>query len=356
MLDSTSRAGWLLSAFAQAVAAGAKLSDAYRGSRDCSKMATSTINANAKKLARKPALKARIEELRRGESRESRESSRSEEPTGASELTPKQERFCCLYVEKSSASEAYRLAYDVSPDTKPESIHRSAAELLANPKVTSRIEAIRAELRERSAITLDHLVEALRPLAFSDIRKVMTWGDAVPVADPKTGVVIIAHGIAIKSVTELDDYAAAMIAEISETKDGAKRVKLHDKLAAIEKLAKLLGLIKEQHEHSGSIKVEDLTPKRPSASPRSSPATASAAMPGPRRGTPSKPGESGSPRRRTPSTRRAAPKRKRPCRTGWASRGALQRTPPNHGSRASSLGVACDYLRAANEGKCNTVP
>jgi hypothetical protein len=67
-------------AFAQAVAAGAKLSDAYRASRDCSKMVTTTINANAKKLARKPAIKARIEELRRqGES--SRESSQPDAST-----------------------------------------------------------------------------------------------------------------------------------------------------------------------------------------------------------------------------------------------------------------------------------
>lgn len=51
-------------AFARAVAAGATLSAAYRASRDCTKMATSTINANAKKLGRKPAVKARIEELR----------------------------------------------------------------------------------------------------------------------------------------------------------------------------------------------------------------------------------------------------------------------------------------------------
>ncbi len=53
-------------AFARAMALDGKgPSDAYRATRDCSKMATSTINANAKKLARKPAIKARIEELRR---------------------------------------------------------------------------------------------------------------------------------------------------------------------------------------------------------------------------------------------------------------------------------------------------
>src|SRR5262245_61047543 len=109
-------------AFAQHVAKSATLSDAYRASRDCSRMQTSTINANAKKMARKPSIKARIEELRRGESRESQESSGSGEPTGAAEPTPsetelrvKQERFLQLFLEKGNASEAYRQTYDVSP-------------------------------------------------------------------------------------------------------------------------------------------------------------------------------------------------------------------------------------------------
>jgi phage terminase small subunit len=242
-------------AFAQAVAAGAKLSDAYRQTRDCSKMQTSTINANAKKLARKPAIKGRIEELQQRESKESRESPDLAEAVGPSGLTPKQERFCWLYVEKSSASEAYRLAYDVGPDTKPESIHRSAAELLANPKVTSRIEAIRAELRERSAITLDHLVEALRPIAFSDIRKVVKWGSAVPLKDPETGEIVVVQDIIVRD--DIDDAAAAMIAKIVRGKDGSLRVEMHDKLAAIEKIAKLLGLLKEHHE----VQVEDITPR-----------------------------------------------------------------------------------------------
>jgi hypothetical protein len=61
-------------AYCQAQAQGKGPSAAYRASRDCSKMSAATINANAKKLERKPAIKARIEELRqRGES--SRESS-----------------------------------------------------------------------------------------------------------------------------------------------------------------------------------------------------------------------------------------------------------------------------------------
>ena len=254
-------------AYALARASGKGPSDAYRASRDCSKMSTATINSNAKKLGRKPPIKARIEELRRGESRESQESAGPTEQMAPSGLTPKRERFCWLYVEKSSASEAYRLSHDVAPDTKPETIHRNAHALLQDTKVTARIEEIRAELRERSAITLDHLVEALRPLAFGDIRKVCDWGPAIPLKDPETGEAVAVQDIVVKARAELDDAAAAMISKIIRGKDGSLRLELHDKLAAIEKLGKLLGLIKEQHEHAGKgggpIQYQSLEPKAP---------------------------------------------------------------------------------------------
>jgi hypothetical protein len=60
--------------FAQAVAAGAKLVDAYRQTRDCSKMQPSTVRSNAKKLARGPAVRARIEALRGASQEAQRES------------------------------------------------------------------------------------------------------------------------------------------------------------------------------------------------------------------------------------------------------------------------------------------
>jgi phage terminase small subunit len=248
-------------AYARERAAGKGPSDAFRASRDTSRMATSTINSNAKRIERKPAVKARIEELRQGESRESKESSGSADPNAASDLTPKRERFCWLYVEKSNASEAYRLSHNVAADTKPETVHRNAHALLKDTKVTARIEQIRADLRQSRAITLDHLVEALRPIAFSDIRKVVTWGPAIPLKDPETGEVLVVQDVIIKPTDEIDDAAAAMIAKVIRSKDGSVRVELHDKLAAIEKIAKLLGLLKEQREHSGSVKVQELRPQ-----------------------------------------------------------------------------------------------
>lgn len=85
-------------------------------------------------------------------------------------LTPKQEAFCMAYVETGNASEAYRRAYDVG-NMKAATVNRTAKELLDNPKITARIAALQAEHRERHNITIDSLtdeLEAARQLAFAE--------------------------------------------------------------------------------------------------------------------------------------------------------------------------------------------
>lgn len=75
-------------------------------------------------------------------------------------MTPKQEKFCQAYVEAGNASEAYRLAYDAD-SMKPASVNRSAFDLLNNPKITSRVEALRQAHAARHEITIDSLLTEL---------------------------------------------------------------------------------------------------------------------------------------------------------------------------------------------------
>lgn len=52
-------------------------------------------------------------------------------------------------------------------------------------------------------------------------------------------------GVALRDSAELSDDEAAAVAEVSETwseNGGSRKVKLHDKVAALEKLAKHVGL------------------------------------------------------------------------------------------------------------------
>jgi len=77
-------------------------------------------------------------------------------------LTPKQENFCHAFIELGNASDAYRACYDIG-QMKPATINRSAKELIDNPKITARIEELRAPVVERVRITLEsHLDEMQR--------------------------------------------------------------------------------------------------------------------------------------------------------------------------------------------------
>lgn len=66
-------------------------------------------------------------------------------------LTAKQEAFCRYYVDTGNATEAYRMSYDCSK-MKPETIWSAASKLLANYKVTTRINEIEQEYAERSKV------------------------------------------------------------------------------------------------------------------------------------------------------------------------------------------------------------
>ena len=83
-------------------------------------------------------------------------------------LTPKQEKFCQVYIETGNASEAYRQSYNTAK-MKPETVNRTAKQLLDNRKIAARLDELREEHAKRHEITVDTLVaelEEARKLAF----------------------------------------------------------------------------------------------------------------------------------------------------------------------------------------------
>jgi len=75
-------------------------------------------------------------------------------------LTPKQESFCQAFIETGNASEAYRQVYNTKK-MKLETVHRSAKELMDNPKIAARVDEINAEHRDRHDVTVDSLTDEL---------------------------------------------------------------------------------------------------------------------------------------------------------------------------------------------------
>ena len=75
-------------------------------------------------------------------------------------MTPKQEQFARLYVETGNASEAYRQAYSTD-NMKPETVTNEAYKLLQAPDISAMVDDLKAEARQRHAVTVDDLLHEL---------------------------------------------------------------------------------------------------------------------------------------------------------------------------------------------------
>ena len=81
--------------------------------------------------------------------------------TGNQKLTPKQDDFCHKFLELKSASAAYKASYNAA-NSKPETVHRCATDLLNNPKIAARLDELRAKANKYTEITLEEVSTALR--------------------------------------------------------------------------------------------------------------------------------------------------------------------------------------------------
>lgn len=156
----------------------------------------------------------------------------------SSALTPKQEKFTTAYIETGNASEAYRQSYDAA-GMSTNSVHREAHALLENPKVAARLDELQAAHQKRHEATVDRLVKELSLIAFADAGEFFEWGP---------------DGVTVRDKAVLTAEQRRVVSEVSQTvteAGGTIRVKLHDKLAAIDKLGKHLGMFKDVHEHTG---------------------------------------------------------------------------------------------------------
>ena len=81
-------------------------------------------------------------------------------------LTAKQELFAVLSREPElSLAAAYRMAYDVSPDTAIETVYSLASRLKSNVKIRARIHELELEAVSNRAISTEELRQELRHTA-----------------------------------------------------------------------------------------------------------------------------------------------------------------------------------------------
>lgn len=167
-------------------------------------------------------------------------------------LTAKQTRFVEEYlIDLNATQAAIRAGYSA------ETARAIGCENLTKPNIAQAIADAQMERSRRTEITQDRVLAELAKIGFADMRKLLKWTGNNPQFDPDdaetTGEVSIsvANFVQLFDSDELDDNIVGAIAEISQTKDGALKVKLHDKQAALVNIGKHLGMFKERVEHTG---------------------------------------------------------------------------------------------------------
>ena len=156
------------------------------------------------------------------------------------ELTPKQQRFIDEYLVDLNAT---RAAIEAGYSKRTAFVQGSR--LLRNVEVTALIEQTQRALAERSEISQEMVVQELARIAFNDMTNVAEWGP---------------EGVTVKASSELPEMVRRCIAEVTQTVTAAGgstvRVKLHDKLAALQLLGKHLGMFDNRSQALSPGKIE----------------------------------------------------------------------------------------------------
>ena len=79
-------------------------------------------------------------------------------------LTPKQEAFAIAVASGMTQADAYRSAYNVKPETKPESVQQKAYQIMQKVEVRSRVEELKKPIIEAAGITLESHLARLEHL------------------------------------------------------------------------------------------------------------------------------------------------------------------------------------------------
>ena len=85
-------------------------------------------------------------------------------------LTPKQEHFAQHVASGKTQADAYRSAFNTAK-MKPETVQQAASRLMANSKVSARVDELRKPIAEKAQITLESHLKDLMMLRNIAVKK-----------------------------------------------------------------------------------------------------------------------------------------------------------------------------------------
>lgn len=156
----------------------------------------------------------------------------------ADELTPKQQRFVAEYlIDLNATQAAIRAGYS---EKTAKSIGQ---ENLTKPDIKAAIDAAQQTIADKLGITVERVLTEYARLAFLDIRKAFDAnGNLKQVHDLDDATAAAIAGLEVAVLTREDEEEE----EANIISSRIHKIKLSDKKAALDSLAKHIGLLKEQ--------------------------------------------------------------------------------------------------------------
>ena len=160
------------------------------------------------------------------------------------DLSEKQRRFAEHYVTLGSVTDAA-----VAAGYSERSAHNQGYRLMKNDAVVALIRDLQAKSAKAFDISRERLAQEYARIAFGDIRKAVRWKSNVLAAyvdpDDDSGEAAPA-GVHVNDVQfldsdEIDDDTALAISEVGKDSRGGLKMKMHDKMRALDSLARMQG-------------------------------------------------------------------------------------------------------------------
>lgn len=152
-------------------------------------------------------------------------------------LTAKHKRFCEEYlVDLNAGRAAERAGYS------KKTADQTASRLLRNVKISDFIKKLQNKLSEKTEITAEKVIQELAKVGFSNIQDFINEGNS------------------IQDISKVDEPKAAAVSAIetseSTSKDGTVTVntkfKLYNKVDALEKIGRHLGIFEKDNQQQKS--------------------------------------------------------------------------------------------------------
>jgi phage terminase small subunit len=161
-------------------------------------------------------------------------------PAKRKHFTDKRKLFAREYARDLNGTQAA-----IRAGFAPSSANRRAYEMLREPEITAMVHKCLDAACARADVNADRVIKELARVAF---------------ADPAAAVRVDRGRVRVADTDQLTVDQRAAIAEVSETERGI-RVKLQDKVRALELLGKYLAMWTDRTEHAGEVRVVYEEPK-----------------------------------------------------------------------------------------------